>query len=415
MVNVETILQVLPPYKNKYAPVTDNQTVNDIIKAIKNCHYDFSADYDKIAKYFIKDTPYKTCKGLFDFLRKNTDYFIESEEEQTVKSPSAILNTGLIDCKGFALFSCGVLDAINRTGLQKIPYCYRFVSDSIFNMTPNHVFCVAFQNTDQEIYIDPIPQVESFNQPITYYFSQDKKIKAMSLFKVSGGLFHVGEGKLRDQMNAYINQYPNSFLYLFLPVGNGEGGNWATNIGWNLSPAVPNVPDIVKVKRQRAYETFWNWGMPTGLRAETDIIDAIRTAITQKLGMTPEMFWSKKLGVDIPYKQGVIGFTSDPTVSAAMDTAVPGSSTVLSIIGPILDTLVPDLTWTHQPQTFTPVAEDWAGSVYAAKFPTNVNLTAAPAKGMTPAGATTTQAGMNMLFTVGIIGAAIYFLTKKKR
>lgn len=186
MVSKKIILNTLPQYKNQYAHISDNQSVGDIIKAIKSCHKDFANDYDNIAPFFIGSNAYHTCENIFYFLRDNVNYFIESEDEQTVKSPAAILKTGEIDCKGFALFSCGVLDAINRSGLQKIPYCYRFVSSSLFTTSPNHVFCVAFPDTQNETWIDPIPQVKNFDEKITYYYSLDKKFKAMSLYSISG-------------------------------------------------------------------------------------------------------------------------------------------------------------------------------------------------------------------------------------
>ena len=188
MVSAKKILKNLPLYENKYFEITENQSVSDIMSAIKNCHNDFADHYDLIAQYFIDLNLdiYETCFNIFDFLKENTDYFQESEKEQKVMSPSAILTTKKIDCKNYALFSCGILDAINRTRILKIPYCYRFVSDNIFKSEPGHVFCVAFPGTDEEIYIDPIPQVQYFNQKINYYYSTDKKYKKMSLYKVSG-------------------------------------------------------------------------------------------------------------------------------------------------------------------------------------------------------------------------------------
>lgn len=187
VVGAQTILKHLPQYQNKKVELHDSQSVNDIMRAMKNCHKETAGDYDKIYKYFIGADEYKTCKNIFDFLRANTKYFMESENEQTVKSPAAILKTKKIDCKNYALFAGGVLDAINRSGKQYIPYTYRYVSNSLFDDQPGHVFIVAFPyDDDTEVWIDPIPQVLHFDYRLPFYNSIDKNYSAMSLYKISG-------------------------------------------------------------------------------------------------------------------------------------------------------------------------------------------------------------------------------------
>jgi hypothetical protein len=227
---------------------------------------------------------------------------------------------------------------------------------------------------------------------------------------ISGGLFKFGENKLRDQMQIFIEQYPTAFLYLFLPVGNSGINNWGSEFGWNQSPAVPGVPQIVQEKRNKAQQTYWDWGMPTGLQAETEIIGMIRDAITKKIGMSPESYWSKKLGVNISTKaNNIIGY--DAATTAVLDSTIPGSAEVLSTIGPIIDSLVPDLTWTHPVMEFTPTAEDWQSSIYANKFPLNQPATTLAPGGTTP----NISAGMNIYVTLALVGAAIYMVTKMKK
>lgn len=283
MVSRQTILKNLPTYQNKYAHISDNQSVDDIIAAIKDCHKDFAIDYDKICNYFIGPTEYKTCKNIFNFLRENTNYFIESENEQTVKSPAAILSgKAKIDCKGMALFSCGILDAINRTGKQNIPYCYRFVSDSIFNVTPNHVFCVAFPGSgDNEIWVDAIPQVNKFNERIGYYYSIDKKFKAMSLYKVSGGDFNtVGDlsipgvplsaGDLTNIISIASNIFktkPNPNDWKGWDAQDQAGGQWdgSSVRGWVLndgSDVANEALNIASYIKANGIKTLTNSGRP---------------------------------------------------------------------------------------------------------------------------------------------------------
>lgn len=186
-----TILKELPQFANRKVELIADQSVSDIMAGMKKAHKDFAGDYDKICVYFLGNTVEKTCKNIFHFLRSNTNYFVESEDLQTVKSPAAILHTKNIDCKNYALFAGGVLDAINRNGLQKIDFCYRYVSNQLFNDTPNHVFICVFDN-GREIWIDPIPEVLEFDYRLPFFYTIDKNFSTMSLVKISGADSQIG-------------------------------------------------------------------------------------------------------------------------------------------------------------------------------------------------------------------------------
>lgn len=183
------ILKMLPVFAGEYELLSDDQTVEDIMRGIKRCHKEYAQQYDTIAQYFVGNSTLETCRNIFDFLRANSFYYIEDEMNQTVRSPQAIVATGSvegIDCKNYALFCGGVLDAINRSDVQDIPFVYRFVSDRLLDTSPNHVFIVAFPETNKEVWVDPIPPVKYFNQKISYYYHTDKNYRAMPLFKISG-------------------------------------------------------------------------------------------------------------------------------------------------------------------------------------------------------------------------------------
>ena len=189
MISSEMILSLLPVYNGKVEIIADDQSVYDIIQGVKDIHKRYADQYDIIAPYFIQRTPEQTCRYIFNFLRRSSFYYIETDEKQTLRSPSAILATGKIqglDCKNYALFIGGVLDAINRTGIQEIPYAYRFATDMILDPTPCHVFIVAWPGSNDEVWIDPIPPVNYFNEHLLYYYHIDKKYKSMSLSSISG-------------------------------------------------------------------------------------------------------------------------------------------------------------------------------------------------------------------------------------
>jgi hypothetical protein len=163
--------------------IVKNQDVDDIMKIMIDQHNINRKDYDKICHLFIRENEVKTLKAIFDFLKKDVKYKIESGEEQKVKSPGAIVYTGKTtgsDCKGYASFINGCIDAINRTGKMKIPFCYRFANYRIIDNVPQHVFSVAYPGTSGEIWIDPV--LPFFDQKKKYY----NKIDKMPLYTVSG-------------------------------------------------------------------------------------------------------------------------------------------------------------------------------------------------------------------------------------
>jgi hypothetical protein len=99
-----------------------------------------------------------------------------------LKSPASIVSTKG-DCKSFALFSCGILDAFRRNENPDLEVSYRFASYDPYNKTPEHVFCVV-KEYGKEYWIDPV--LDRFNQRKDPYFYKDKKLNTMALVGLSG-------------------------------------------------------------------------------------------------------------------------------------------------------------------------------------------------------------------------------------
>lgn len=197
MVDRKTLLAALPPFSNKSVIIEDNQNVEDIMNEVAETHYLFSGDYDRIYKYFDTHNTGNSCRLLFDFCKKYIPYKIESEEDQTSRSPSAILTLGSGDCKHYAAFIGGVLSAISRNSKRTIKWCYRYAGYDILSDVPGHVFVVVNPGTDNEIWIDPV--LETFNKRLQPVFYIDDKITDSMLSRVSG----VSDV---DSMQAFLNQ-----------------------------------------------------------------------------------------------------------------------------------------------------------------------------------------------------------------
>jgi len=182
MISKNIILGILPPFQNKQNVILENQNVSDIITGILNTHKKYAKDYDKIYQYFIGEDLEQTGRNIFDFLKTNVPYFIESNEFQYLKSPASIISTKG-DCKSFALFACGCLQAFARNKNPDLEVYYRFASYDPFNKTPEHVYCVV-KEYGQEYWIDPV--LDRFNQRKEPYFYKDKKLNTMALVGLSG-------------------------------------------------------------------------------------------------------------------------------------------------------------------------------------------------------------------------------------
>jgi len=182
---MRNVLSILTPFRNQQKTIVRTQSVGDIISGIMATHNRYKSEYDKIASQFDRGNAMATAKSIYDFLKAHTHYVIESDNKQTLRSPAAILvlgnkkNIGL-DCKSYALFIGGVLDALRRKG-KNINWCYRFASYQMFDKLPHHVFVVINPDTANEIWVDPV--LPTFNNKKSYNFKIDRY---MALITVSG-------------------------------------------------------------------------------------------------------------------------------------------------------------------------------------------------------------------------------------
>ena len=172
-----------------------DQQVPDIISAMLSAHKLYASEYDKISQDFYSGDGIQTAKKLFEFLKKNVRYKIESDKNQRIMSPSAILSLGKNDCKNYALFIMGVLDSLKRKGLINNKIYYRFASYKLLDEIPHHVFAVIQDQNGNEYFIDPV--LSSFNERKTYYHKIDKE-PTMPLYSVSG----IGAAKKKASAKA---------------------------------------------------------------------------------------------------------------------------------------------------------------------------------------------------------------------
>jgi hypothetical protein len=183
MVTKSELLRALPAFKDNYVLRVKDQDTKDIIQWLLNVTPKYAKDYDRIYEYFDTGNLYDTCKGIWNFLKYNFTYNAESINDQSVRSPAAIIELDNIDCKHYSLFIGGVLDAIKRNTGDNFSWCYRLASYD-GDVTPGHVFVVA-KDKGEVIWIDPVlANFDERKQP-SYYF--DKKPGAKLAGVLAGG------------------------------------------------------------------------------------------------------------------------------------------------------------------------------------------------------------------------------------
>lgn len=177
MVTKQTLLNNLNTYIGSSKLLVYDQNTTDIIKELLKSHKENEHEYNKIYKYFDFTDQNKIFENIFNFCKKNIKYKIESGEKQTLKTPTAILVQGFGDCKQYAQFIGGILDAINRNK-KKLDWCYRFASYNDEKRI-QHVFVVV-KTKQGEIWIDPV--LPYYNDKKQYSYKIDKKM----LYSING-------------------------------------------------------------------------------------------------------------------------------------------------------------------------------------------------------------------------------------
>jgi hypothetical protein len=177
---IATISRQLPVLHTREVLVNDgDQNVDEIIEAIKDNHREETGTYDTFAHNFWAGNAHDTASKLFRELKDNIHYSIETEKDQTVKTPGRLVVDGRGDCKHYASYIVGVADALARQG-KDIKGCYRFVSDEP-GREIHHVFAVIRDSKGNEYWVDPV--ISTFNKRPHFYNIKDVN---MAISKLSG-------------------------------------------------------------------------------------------------------------------------------------------------------------------------------------------------------------------------------------
>jgi hypothetical protein len=192
--------------------LVNRQVVPDIIRYMPWKLERSRPYYDRIWMFFDSETVEEVGEGIFDFLKDQLFYLEEDDDAQVLSTPKEMLERGECDCKGYALFIGGVVDAINRnSGRPEIPWCFRFVPSKILGTKIGHVF-VVLDPGGNEVWVDPV--LGSFNDKPFYMVQKDRYVQEEPATRV-GALAVAGDGRI-GEMEGVINYDP--ITYAATPV-----------------------------------------------------------------------------------------------------------------------------------------------------------------------------------------------------
>lgn len=155
MMSSELILSRLPAYRDEWKLINANQYVPDIMEEIVAAHALYGCYYDQFCGLFYTGNAATLCESLYQFCKENIAYQEESVEAQTSALPTGILVRGHGDCKHYALFNAGVIDALNRVYGCSFEWAFMFAGYKGAT-EPYHVF-VKVNDHGTDIWLDPTP------------------------------------------------------------------------------------------------------------------------------------------------------------------------------------------------------------------------------------------------------------------
>jgi len=173
MASKEYLVNKIPLPNGKNRIIQTFQNANDIIECLRYAELN-SRDTSKIlSKYFNETDKYKVAAKVWYFLRTQIRYFAEPPSNQTAKTINRFLydctyKNGTGDCKHFATFATGILNACN------IPTTFTFVGQNKYIKKPNHAYATALIN-GKEVIIDACRT--KFNDECEYFYKWNSKIK----------------------------------------------------------------------------------------------------------------------------------------------------------------------------------------------------------------------------------------------
>ncbi|WP_345237733.1 transglutaminase-like domain-containing protein [Hymenobacter saemangeumensis] len=131
---------LVAPHTGQVRVTHQDGITREIIAEVLAVSAESAGQTAKLAKALEGKTPLESCENVFRFVRKNIGYVLDPAGKQFIKTPEAVIGTGVSDCKGFAILTNDLLRCLG------IRSAFRFVSFSPLSTNVTHVYSVAWPN-----------------------------------------------------------------------------------------------------------------------------------------------------------------------------------------------------------------------------------------------------------------------------
>jgi hypothetical protein len=421
MVSKAAVLEKLAPFKNYKRVVSTDQTVTDIIDGIVDTHYKWEKEYDKISDYFVGESELETARNIWNFLKSNVPYYIESTSNQTLRSPSAIVAMPG-DCKSYALFANGILDSLNRKGIFQVPLAFRFAGYKDSTREPQHVFAVMYPGTKKEIWIDPV--LARFNEKRQPSFYKDKKIK-MALIALSG-VGYTSNDK-RSEITAYRDKLVRDRDTLLQAgvITPGSSKELQYKVAINKAtialqdlPAMSGIMDVIKnfaKPKSEQEDQDDNESDSDNLNPVNIAFDVVKSLVS--------LFANKPNPNDWQGYDALDRRINAPIGTNAINWVINDGDSVqneaLNIVRYIqangTKNILGRSTWFNRTITIEDVADKLSRGGFGKEAAQLVAASKVKDKKLPPPPPPAEKAGMNIWVTLGIVGAGIFLISKMKK
>lgn len=140
------------------------QNAKQIVQQMMRAELDSRATSKKLATIFKEPEQKTTAAKVWYFLKNEIQYEAEPSDDQTAKTIRRFLSDKKGDCKHYATFAVGVLNACG------IKTWFTFVGQDPTKKKPNHTYATALID-GKRVIIDPCRS--RFNSEPQYYYRWD--------------------------------------------------------------------------------------------------------------------------------------------------------------------------------------------------------------------------------------------------
>lgn len=305
-----TAVKYLPVFLNKkviHYPM--GQGNNDKLVKVLLSLFPLAVSQTKnISKFFRGVNPEQSARNIYNFLRQEITYKADSSLEQRPKLPSALINTGVGDCKSYALFSSAIM--YNLYNSSQLEFC----SDVSYT-NPTHIYG-AYNN----LVIDGTYNKFNHRIPnIKYQKKYNMKIQNIS------GIDQTGINSwLGDQIRRARKQIKDEFNY---------GKNWVKDVakvGKKIALTIPRQAFLGLVSLNvRSFATKLNRNRNTALSLWTNKAGGTASALNRAIndGMKKRAIFGRHYELQrdgfIPLDPGIGEPVTAATITASIAAAVP--------------------------------------------------------------------------------------------